>query len=175
MLFASAAKFTGFHDGFHDAAITFFIFCWQVSAEELAALAGLGGGARELAILREMAADSRSIMERCNIRLVVAIARKYHGQRDMDFRDLIHAGLQGLHKAFEKFDTEKGVKFSTYGHWWVRQGISRCLCQESRVVRLPSHVVDNISRIYRAASKLASLRGEACLCSGTSVSLSLGT
>jgi RNA polymerase primary sigma factor len=85
--------------------------------------------------------------------LVVSIAKRYMGQ-GVPFLDLIQEGNLGLMKAVEKFDYERGCKFSTYATWWIRQSITRALAEQGRIIRLPSHVGDRIRKVYRTARQL---------------------
>lgn len=105
--------------------------------------------------LRIEKGDERAKQElaEANLRLVVSIAKRYVG-RGMQFLDLIQEGNMGLMKAVEKFDYQKGFKFSTYATWWIRQAITRAIADQARTIRIPVHMVETINKLIRIQRQL---------------------
>src|SRR5687768_14087663 len=103
---------------------------------------------RDLAIIVRDGQAARSHLLEANLRLVVSLAKRYTG-RGMPLLDLIQEGNLGLIRAMEKFDYAKGFKFSTYATWWIRQAITRGMADQSRTIRLPVHLVEQVNKLAR--------------------------
>ena len=107
----------------------------------------------ELEVLAQKYRVGKNRLINANLRLVVSIAKKYVG-RGMQFLDLIQEGNMGLMKAVDKFDHERGYKFSTYATWWIRQAITRAVADQARTIRIPVHMVETINKLVRIQRQL---------------------
>lgn len=129
--------------------------CHKGRAAEVQLKQGIPDHEARQGLLKEMEEGhkAREWLVKANSRLVVSVARNYLG-RGVPFADLIQEGNLGLMRAIERFDPERGYRFSTYAIWWIRQAISRAVAYQGRVIRLPAHVVEKVSRLNRASRRL---------------------
>ncbi len=126
---------------------------YRSEIKKLASSLGLGGPeisstVKELQLSEIELAHAKGLLIESNLRLVISIAKRYMG-KGLSLGDLIQEGNIGLMKAVDKFEYQRGYKFSTYATWWIRQAISRAIADQSRVIRIPVHMIENINKINR--------------------------
>lgn len=129
-------------------AIEAGVYAQQILDGEIEDAAAAGASREELEAIAAEGARAKDVFIRSNLRLVVAVARRYP-RSGLPLLDLIQEGNAGLVRAVEKFDYTKGFKFSTYATWWIRQAITRSIADQSRTIRLPVHLVEELGRIRR--------------------------
>ena len=128
----------------------------KAGKQRWAHLAGLE--VEELEEIIALGTRAKEQMIKSNLRLVVSVAKKYQN-RGLELLDLIQEGTLGLECAVKKYDPSKGYRFSTYAYWWIRQGITRAIATQSRIIRLPVSITEKLNRIRKAQRKISQMRG----------------
>jgi len=139
---------SAYDDDVHDDSVRLYL-------REIGKIPLLSGD-EELELAKRVSAgdkEAKDKMAEANMRLVVSIAKRYVG-RGLDLLDLIQEGNTGLLRAVEKFDPDKGFKFSTYATWWIRQAITRAIADQARTIRIPVHMVETINKLLRTQRRL---------------------